>query len=119
MGGRRRGPVSTATRSRNRKLVDGEEIHYPCTTSLGVPSPRRARREHRLCRLDQLPDQLFPRALTWVCADNGVVRKRLSHEGYLLRYQAIARSAEWEGRLPAFLISSYVPGDASALCSSL
>ena len=35
MGGRRRGPVSTATRSRNRKLVDGEEIHYPCTTSLG------------------------------------------------------------------------------------
>ena len=30
MGGRRRGPVSTATRSRNRMLVDGEEIHYPC-----------------------------------------------------------------------------------------
>ena len=39
-GGRRRGPVSTATRSRNRMLADGEEIHYPCTTSLGVPSPR-------------------------------------------------------------------------------
>ena len=40
MGGRRRWPVSTATRSRNRMLADGEEIHYPCTTSLGVPSPR-------------------------------------------------------------------------------
>ena len=32
--------MSTATRSRNRMLVDGEEIHFPCTTSLGVPSPR-------------------------------------------------------------------------------
>ena len=27
--------MSTATRSRNRMLADGEEIHYPCTTSLG------------------------------------------------------------------------------------